>query len=131
MKVSKEALDTARRFANICITSEGVVNEEGVNAVIAKLRETKPTNHQSILVAFKKFVETELKKGLASIESAVELTAEVKKNVESSLSSKYNRTLSFSYTTNPELLGGVKIRVGDDLIDNSVQAKIEKLQAAF
>jgi len=131
MKISKEAQDTARRFAKICITGEGVVDEAGMNAVIAKLREAKPTNHQAILVSFKHFIETEIKKGLATIESAVELAADVKKGIEDSLTAKYNRTLSFTYQITPELLGGVKIRVGDDLIDNSVQAKIDKLQAAF
>jgi len=131
MKISKEALEAARRFAKICTTGEGSVDEAGVNAVITKLRETQPRNHKSILVAFKNFIEIELKKGLATIESAVELTPDVKQSIEASLTQKYNRTLSFIYTITPELLGGVKVRVGDDLIDNSVQAKIEKLSAAF
>ncbi len=131
MKISKKAQDTARRFAQFCITGVGVVDEASVKTVIEKLRESKPSDHQAILTAFKNFIEIELKKGMATVESAIELTAEVKSQLESSLTARYDRSLSFIYTITPELLGGVKIRVGDDLVDNSVQAKIEQLSAAF
>jgi F-type H+-transporting ATPase subunit delta len=39
--------------------------------------------------------------------------------------------LTISYTVNPELIGGLRIRVGNDVLDGSVQGRLTRLANAF
>jgi F0F1-type ATP synthase delta subunit len=39
--------------------------------------------------------------------------------------------LNFSFAQNQSLIGGMRIRVGSDVYDSSVQAKLALLQASF
>jgi F-type H+-transporting ATPase subunit delta len=44
---------------------------------------------------------------------------------------KYGVDLAFEFRTNPELLGGLKIRVGNDVFDGSVKGRLDRLANAF
>jgi F-type H+-transporting ATPase subunit delta len=39
--------------------------------------------------------------------------------------------LNISFVQNPALLGGLRIRVGSDVYDGSVRARLESLREAF
>ena len=44
---------------------------------------------------------------------------------------KYGRTLELEFHLNPELLGGIRVRVGSDVWDGSVKARLEALKNAL
>ncbi len=59
------------------------------------------------------------------IVSAAKLTAADKKKIESFFAAKHkNAAVSFSYETDPSLLGGVKIIDGDNYYDGSLKAQL-------
>ena len=43
----------------------------------------------------------------------------------------YGRAVSIHTEVDPSLLGGMKIRVGDEVIDGSIQGKIARLRTAM
>ena len=47
------------------------------------------------------------------------------------LEKQYGTDLILQYAVTPELLGGLRIRVGNDVFDGSVQNRIDRLAAAF
>ena len=47
------------------------------------------------------------------------------------LEKQYGADLILQYAVTPELLGGLRIRVGNDVFDGSVQNRIARLAAAF
>ena len=51
--------------------------------------------------------------------------------VVSGLVAKYGDDLTFEYRVTPELLGGLKIRVGNDVFDGSVKGRLDRLAEAF
>ena len=67
----------------------------------------------------------------ALVESATELDAASRSRIEKNLNEQYGGGLSFTYNTDAELLGGVKIRVGNDVWDGSVQSRLDRLANAF
>jgi F-type H+-transporting ATPase subunit delta len=67
----------------------------------------------------------------ALITSAVELTADEKRALESKLSAKFGRQLIFEYKVDPALLGGVVAKVGDKIIDGSLAGKLNALQESL
>jgi F-type H+-transporting ATPase subunit delta len=50
-------------------------------------------------------------------------------NLQSGLARVYGQGLETSFGVNPRLIGGMRIRVGSDVYDASVQAKLAALEA--
>jgi len=65
------------------------------------------------------------------VESAGPLSAEQQATVQSNLVGKYGQGLSISFTQNPALIGGLRIQVGSDVYDGSVQGRLERLRDTF
>ncbi len=47
------------------------------------------------------------------------------------LAKQYGADLVVEYQVNPALLGGLRIRVGNDVLDGSVQGRLDRLANAF
>lgn len=63
--------------------------------------------------------------------SAVELTAAETTTFEDALSKRFARDITLTQTVDPEIVGGVVIRAGDTVLDNSVRGKLNKMQEAL
>lgn len=130
MKVSKDAASAARRIYRLC-APEGRVDEAKIRAAFKKIAESKPRDYQAILHSLMNLVRLDDKSRQALVESATELDADSRKRIEGNLNEQYGGGLSFTYNTDAKLLGGVKIRVGNDVWDGSVQSRLERLADAF
>src|SRR5258708_7090898 len=67
----------------------------------------------------------------AQITSAVALTDAEKREIEAKLQAKFGRALSFAYTVDRSLLGGVMAKVGDKIIDGSLATKLNAMQESL
>ncbi|MDO4904048.1 MAG: F0F1 ATP synthase subunit delta [Lautropia sp.] len=61
------------------------------------------------------------------IDSAFPLTAKQVAEIVAILKSRYGKGIKASTTVNPELIGGVSIQIGDEVIDASVRGKLTQL----
>ncbi len=130
MKVSKVAQSTARRIFRLC-SKDGQVNEEHLRLAIEKLATEKPRDYRGMLQALRRLLRAEAAKKQVTVESAVELADATADEVKKSLASQYGKDLNFEFKVTPELLGGMRIRVGNDLFDGSVKARLEQLQESL
>ena len=64
---------------------------------------------------------------LGQAQSATPLAANLRDEVQSGLARTYGETLEMSFGENPELIGGIRIRVGSDVYDGSIRAKLTAL----
>lgn len=64
----------------------------------------------------------------ADVVSAVELSDKEQESIRTSLSEQYGGDLVFTFRVNPALLGGLRVRVGDRLIDTSVATRLAALR---
>lgn len=64
---------------------------------------------------------------LAEITTAKAITQHQKEEVEKYLSQSMGRKICFLYSVEPKILGGIKVKVGDNIFDESVLAKIRDL----
>ncbi len=62
------------------------------------------------------------------VTSAYELSAQEKEKLEKKLRTEQGEELRFSYDVDAELLGGLRIRMGDQIIDHSVASRLDALQ---
>jgi F-type H+-transporting ATPase subunit delta len=65
------------------------------------------------------------------VESATALNDAERQKVVAGLTKDYGAKLTIEYKIKPELLGGLRIKVGDDVLDGSVQGRIDRLSKAF
>jgi F-type H+-transporting ATPase subunit delta len=67
----------------------------------------------------------------AEIVSAVELSSADKDQLRQKLTAEYGEGLIFSFRVDPSLMGGLRVRVGDHLIDTSVASRLAILRESF
>lgn len=67
--------------------------------------------------------------GVAFVTTPLNLSDAKKKEVEEKLleTTKY-QSFEMNYTVDPTLIGGMKIQIGDRVVDSSVKTKLDKLQ---
>jgi len=63
----------------------------------------------------------------AHVTSAYELTAAQMADLMAKLETKFGRKIKATQSTDPELIGGVVIQVGDEVMDASVRGGLEQL----
>jgi F-type H+-transporting ATPase subunit delta len=68
---------------------------------------------------------------LAQITSAFELTGEQVAELVSGLEKKFGLKLKPQVTVDPALIGGVRVLVGDQVLDTSVQAQLARMRDAL
>lgn len=130
MKISKVANATARRIFALCQT-DGRIDEARLTKAIRRLADEKPRDYRGILAALRRLVRLDLERRRVTVESAVELDPASQMRVQSSLAQKYGDDLSFDYRVNPDLIGGLKVRVGNDVWDGSVKGRLDRLSQVF
>ena len=52
---------------------------------------------------------------------------EAKENIEKKLKSTYGEDANISFSKDPEIMGGLSIKIGDETLDLSIRAKVNKL----
>ena len=67
----------------------------------------------------------------ATIYSAFEINAAQLTDVVASLEKRFNRKLNASVVIEPELIGGIRVVVGDEVLDTSVKARLEQMRVAL
>jgi F-type H+-transporting ATPase subunit delta len=68
---------------------------------------------------------------VANVVSASPLSKAQLATVERYLKAEYGREMQLNVTTDPELVGGLRVRVGDDLIDASLRARFTSVRRAL
>lgn len=131
MKVSKDAQRTARKLMKATIGSDGAVDMAVVKTILTALATKQPRGYLQILNAYRRMVRMELERSHAVIESAEALDAVMQKTLVADLQKKYGNRLTTEFKTNPALLGGMRVKVGSDVLDGSVRARLQRLQDAF
>ena len=102
-----------------------------MRVAINKLSTEKPRDYRGILQVLRRLIKAEVASKQVTVESATSLDAKTAESLTSSLRSQYGQDLTFEFKTKPDLLGGLRIRVGNDVFDGSVKARLDRLANAF
>jgi F-type H+-transporting ATPase subunit delta len=130
MKVPREAATIARRAFRMCMEGERL-DEDKLRGVFQKIADARPRNWQAMLHELKKLTRLQLEKRQVRVESAAGLTDAESDRVKAELAKQYGEGLEFEFLVNPELLGGIRVRVGNDVWDGSVRNRLDRLSNAF
>jgi F-type H+-transporting ATPase subunit delta len=64
----------------------------------------------------------------ARVSSAVPLTDQERAALGASLKARFGEALAVHFEVEPSLLGGVSVRVGDQMLDGSLRGKLDALK---
>jgi F-type H+-transporting ATPase subunit delta len=67
----------------------------------------------------------------ASIESAYPIDAAALPGVVAALERRFGRKLKAQVVVKPDLIGGIRVVVGDEVLDTSVRARLEQMKTAL
>ena len=127
MKLSKEARKAAKSLFLGSFTN-GALDDGKVRTVVKELAEKKPRQYLEILEGYQRYVRLELAKRHALIESAKDLERGTREQLRRALKAKYGNDLTTEFRVAPELIGGLRIKIGSDVWDNTIQNRIARLE---
>lgn len=130
MKISKTARRDAKQLFRSCM-ADSVLDEARVRDAFRAIAEAKPRGYMAILTHFQRLVKLEIGRSTARVESAMPLAPELATNITNDLTRLYGRGLNISFAQDPALIGGVRIKVGSDVYDGSVQGRLRNLAQTF
>ena len=67
----------------------------------------------------------------AVVYSAFEIDDAALADLKSTLEKRFSRQLNVSVELQPELIGGIRVVVGDEVLDSSVKARLEQMKVAL
>ena len=101
-----------------------------MEGVLAWVDKHRPAGAIAILRAYRRLVETELNRGRAVIEFAGEVAPTVFTRIAESMSRRYGRPLEPVSVPRPELIAGLRVRVGDNVFEHNVVSQLAALYPA-
>jgi F-type H+-transporting ATPase subunit delta len=127
MKINKETRRLAKELLRASYV-DGKLDSARVSSLVKSLIEKKPRHYIQALEAYQRLLRLEVEKRTATVETATELPSDAQKEIVENLKRKYGSDLTARFSINPELLGGMRIRVGSDVWDSSVRNRLQRLQ---
>ena len=128
--MKKQARREAKQLFRLCLAN-GLLDEGRVRQVVQQVSESRNRNRFNVLSQFRRLVKLDCTRHTATVESAVPLSPGMQASVQAGLPQVYGPGLNTSFIHNPALIGGMRIKVGSDVYDGSVQARLAALEARF
>ena len=130
MKGSKQSRRDAKQLFQSC-QANGVLDEDRVRQVVALLIEKKPRGYFGTLQELQRLVKLDVNSRSAHVESAVALNDTQQQTVRDGLSRLKGSEVAVEFEQNADLIGGMRVRLGDDVFDSSVRTRLTRLGEKF
>lgn len=129
MKISKQSRRDAKELFR-AVQVNGVLDENKVRQAIDEVLARKPRGYVGTLKHFERLVRLEMARRTARVETVVPLEPSQENELKAALTRRYGPGLMFTFAQNPELIGGMRIQVGSDVYDGSIQSRLAQLKEA-
>jgi F-type H+-transporting ATPase subunit delta len=130
MSRNKQTKRDAKELFRLCLVN-GLLDEGRVREVVRRVADSRNRNRFKFLSYFRRLVELDHARHTATVENATPVSADMQASIRAGLSRTYGPGLNTTFAQNPELIGGMRIKVGSDVYDSSVKARLAALQARF
>ena len=130
MKTTRQIKREAKRLFRFCLVN-GILDEGRTRQVVQRVIDDKRRGGLALLSHFQRLVRLDYARRTAEVESAVPLPEDLRARIQAGLARTYGSGISASFAHNPELIGGMRIKVGSDVYDGSVRARLAALEKGF
>ena len=130
MKGSKQSRRDAKQLFQSCQV-DGALDEARVRQAVALLIEKKPRGYFGTLQELQRLVKLDVNNRSARVESAVALSEAQQQEVRASLGRLKGTDVEVEFAENADLIGGMRVKLGDDVYDGSVKTRLSRLAESF
>ena len=130
MKGTKQSRRLAKQLFKSCQVDDRL-NADRVRKAVRLLIEQKPRGYFGILQNLQRLVKLDEASRSARVESAVALGRAQQQDVRNSLNRLKGGNVTVEFATNPGLIGGMRVKIGDDVFDGSVKTRLTALSDNF
>ena len=130
MKGSKQSRRDAKQLFQSCQV-DGALDEARVRQAVALLIEKKPRGYFGTLQELQRLVKLDVNSRSARVESAVVLSEAQQQEVRASLGRMKGADVEVEFAENADLIGGMRVKLGDDVYDGSVKTRLSRLAESF
>jgi len=130
MITAKQTRRQAKQLFRLCLVNERV-DEDRVRKVVQSVLRFRRRGYLALLGSFQRLLKLDQAQHTAEIQSAVPLPADLKIKLKAGLRDSYGPQTSILVVNNPALIGGIRIHVGSDVYDGSVQSGLAALEKSF
>ena len=123
MKKAKQCDRDARQLFRFCLVA-GKLDDIRVRTVVQKLIQSKKRGYLLLLNRFLHLLKQEWAEHTAKVESAISMPADLRAVVLDRLAKAYGPAIITLFMQNPDLIGGIRIKVGSDIYDGSVRSTL-------
>lgn len=128
MESDRSARILVQKLADLSLEN-GLVSAERVQAVLQSLGQQSVARRRLLLPLYQKKIQKLLRETRMLLETPVAVADDEVKQLQEFLSRKYQRALLSETRIEPELLGGFRVRVGDDVYERSIQSTLQTYTA--
>jgi F-type H+-transporting ATPase subunit delta len=107
------------------------LNAEAKNLIAVLAENGRIALLPEIAAQFNVLKNAQLGAADALVVSAFDMSADQVNTLAAVLEKKFGRKLNPTVTVDPSLIGGVRVVVGDEVLDTSVRAKLQQMHAAL
>lgn len=118
-KLAKKLLELSK--------DNGVVTESKVAKVLAGFQQVQHRRHLTVLKTFLNYLRREVALQTAVVSTPTELSDDALKAIEVQFSKLYNRPVNTVTQLDTSLIAGVRVRVGDDVYDASIDGCLQRI----
>ena len=130
MKGSKQSRRDAKQLFQSCQV-DGALDGARVRQAVALLIEKKPRGYFGTLQELQRLVKLDVNNRSARVESAVALSEAQQQEVRASLGRLKGADVEVEFAENADLIGGMRVKLGDDVYDGSVKTRLSRLAESF
>ena len=126
MKLSRDARRQSRELFEMTLVN-GRLDHARLRQVFDGVEEAKPRHYLPILKELTRLVRLETSLHHAIVESATPLDAPQVAEIEKNLRSRFGE-ITTEFRQNPALIAGTRVKIGSDVWDGSIQARLDALK---
>ena len=121
----------AKSLLQLSLSDDGRIKRNSVEEILESLRESRPTGLVTILRLFLHEIRRHEYTYHARVEYGGKEGEKLSEKILEKLNQNSNKALDLTVIDNPKLIAGCKIRLGDDVYENSISDRLNKLQKTF
>ena len=109
----------------------GQLDEDRARQAVTLLIDKKPRGYFGILQELQRLVKLDVASHTARVESAVALSEAQQQSVSESLSRLKGGEVAVTFAKNNDLIGGMRVKIGNDVFDGSLKTRLSDLSESF
>jgi F-type H+-transporting ATPase subunit delta len=127
MKPSRKIRRASRQLFRKCL-AHGVLDENLARQIAHRIAASRRRDSIALLMDFRRRVRLDHEQHTVLVASATPLDTVLREGITARLARRYGSGFQPSFEVDPALIGGMRVKVGSDVYDGSLRARLAALQ---